>query len=312
VGLLRLLQDDLASGWPLWENRLEVPSFGHPKVALPRWRGESAAGRRLLVLAEQGFGDILQFARFLPWVARQSRAAVTFGVPRALFRLLQPFGAAHGSDVVTGRVEPEKFELLAWVCSLAGLPGAAAAEPPYLAAAAEATAAWRRRRPARRLCVGLCWEGKPDHPQDASRSLDPAMLLPLAAMPGVVLIGMKRPPVQRQPPDRLLEMDWGPDVGDFADSAAMLVALDLLVTVDTALAHLAGALGVPALVLLPWVPDWRWGLEGEASGWYPSLRLFRQASLGDWAGVVEAVRRELGRAEEVRRAAATALPAGPS
>jgi tetratricopeptide (TPR) repeat protein len=115
AGLLRLLQSDSAAGWPGWEERLNVPSFGHPRVDLPRWRGEIVAGRRLLVLAEQGFGDIIQFARFLPWVVRQSRARVTFGVPRALLALLQPFGAAHGFEVVTGRVDPARFDLLAWV-----------------------------------------------------------------------------------------------------------------------------------------------------------------------------------------------------
>jgi hypothetical protein len=118
------------------------------------------------------------------------------------------------------------------------------------------------------------------------RSMDPVHFLPLADLPGVVLVGLQRPPWTRPAPDGLLQMDWGPDIGDLAASAAMLAGLDLLVTVDTALAHLGGALGLPALVLLPWVPDWRWGLEGEATAWYPSLRLLRQARRGDWSGVV--------------------------
>jgi hypothetical protein len=113
----------------------------------------------------------------------------------------------------------------------------------------------------------------------------PAALRPLLDLPGTALVGLQRPPLRR-PGTGLVDLDWGPDIGDFADTAAMLLALDGLVTVDTALAHLAGSLGLPTVVLLPFVPDWRWGTAGEASRWYPSLRLARQPSPGDWAGAV--------------------------
>lgn len=286
VGLLHLLRGDMVAGWRGWEERLAVPSFGHPQIALPRWRGEPAPGKRLLVLAEQGFGDCIQFVRYLPWVVRRSGARVTFGCPPPLFELMRPFGSRHGLEVVTGKVSPGDFDLVASVCSLAGIEAAEATEAPYLRTAAEAMATWKRRRPARQLCVGLCWEGRASHPQDGLRSLDPALLLTLARLPDVILIGMQRPPLRRPAADALLQMDWGPDIADLAAAAAMLAALDVLVTVDTVLAHLAGALGVPALVLLPWVPDWRWGIEGEATAWYPSLRLLRQPSRGDWTGPI--------------------------
>ncbi len=301
VGLLHLLRGDMAAGWPGWEERLAVPSFGHPQVPLPRWRGEPAPGKRLLVLAEQGYGDCIQFARYLPWVVRRSGARVTFGCPPPLVGLMRPFGDRHGFAAVTGKVSPGDFDLVASVCSLAGIEAAEADSAPYLHAGAEATSTWRRRRPARQLCVGLCWEGRASHPQDGLRSLDPALLLPLAGLPGVVTVGMQRPPLRRPAAQALLQMDWGPDIADFATAAAMLAALDVLVTVDTVLAHLAGALGVPALVLLPRVPDWRWRLTGETTGWYPSLRLLRQPSRGDWSSSIAA-------AAALLRARTSALP----
>jgi hypothetical protein len=211
-------------------------------------------------------------------------------MPPPLQRLLAPLARAAGVEVAQGpQLDSAGFARLVHVCSLPallGLPPAGFAAPvPYLAAEAGAVAAWRRRRPARQRCLGLCWEGRATHPQDARRSLAPALLRPLLDLPRIALVGLQRPPLRR-PAEGLLDLDWGPDIGDFADTAAMLLALDGLVTVDTALAHLAGAMGLPTVVLLPWVPDWRWGTAGDRSLWYPSLRLARQPAPGDRAGAV--------------------------
>ncbi|UPY37230.1 glycosyltransferase family 9 protein [Sediminicoccus sp. KRV36] len=189
-------------------------------------------------------------------------------------------------DIVTGRLSLDGFSHVAHVGSLPLLLRVAEAAPrgePWLTADSERTATWRRRRPAAQRTVGLCWEGRASHPQDARRSL-PLHLLQRLVLPGTLLTGLQRPPLRAVPPESFLAMDWGPDVMDFAEAAAMLTALDALVTVDTAMAHLAGALGRPAVVLLPWVPDWRWGLSGERTPWYPSLRLARQPRPGDWLG----------------------------
>jgi hypothetical protein len=287
LGLLRLLQGDHAAGWPGWEARGAV--LGFPRLAAPLWDGTPMGpGSRLLILGEQGFGDVIQFARLLPAAARRCGAAVTFGCAPPLQALLEPFCRAQGIACVTGRVDPARFDRALWLCSLPALLGSApiVATSAYLEAPPAQVATWRRRRPAGLRCIGVVWEGRASHPQDAQRSLKPEALAPLAALPGTLLVGMQRPPLRRAPPQGLLAMDWGADVEGFDAAAAMLAALDGLVTVDTALAHLAGALGLPAVVLLPHVPDWRWGMTGEATPWYPSLRLARQPAPGDWAGAL--------------------------
>lgn len=295
LGLLRLLRGDHARGWDGWEERLAV--LGLPRLPTPPWDGAPMPVRRLLVLGEQGFGDVIQFARFLPAAAQRSAARLTFGCAPPLLPLLAPFCAAHGIDVVTGRVDPGGFDAHAWLCSLPRLLGATTGDGgAYLWSDPALLALWRRRQPRRALCVGLSWEGRANHPQDRQRSIPPEALLPLAQQHGIVLVGLQRPPVGRPAPQGLLDMDWGPDVADFGVAASMLAALDLLVTVDTALAHLADALGLPALVLLSRVQDWRWGLSGEGSAWYASLHLLRQQQPGDWFGPIAAAAKMLSRA----------------
>jgi hypothetical protein len=289
AGLVRLLMGDHAGGWPGWEARRLLPGLGFAQLHLPFWQGGPIPGARLLILAEQGIGDVVQFARFLPAVAARSGAAVTFGCAPPLHLLLQPFCRAHGITAVTGQVDPSAFDQVAWIGSLAHLlgepPASWGALVPYLRAEPARAAMWRRRRPRGARCVGLCWEGRATHPQDAQRSLPPAALLPLAGQ-GALTVGLQRPPLRGTPPEALLDMDWGPDMTDLADTLAMLSVLDAVVTVDTSIAHMAGALGVPCWVLLPWVPDWRWGLHGEATPWYPGMTLLRQTQAGDWTGPV--------------------------
>lgn len=287
LGLLRLLRGDYKAGWQGWEARPSVLNF--PKLPIPRWNGDPMPGRRLLLLGEQGYGDVIQFGRFLPDAAQRSGAEVTFGCAPPLLPLLGSFCAKHGIKALTGQVHPTAFDAYAWVGSLPYLLGATSGNATaYLSADPERVAAWRRRRPRQALCVGLCWEGRASHPQDAQRSIAPEVLRPLFDLSDITLIGLQAPPIKRPAPAQSLGMDWGPEIMDFGTAAAMLSALDLLVTVDTATAHLAGALGLPALVLLPHVPDWRWGLSAETSNWYGSLRLLRQQNPGDWSAPVAA------------------------
>jgi len=301
VGLIRLLRGDHAAGGAGWEARLHVPALGHPAIPLPPWTGTAAPAERILILGEQGYGDVIQFARFLPAAAAAAagRAAdLTLGCAPPLLPLLAPFCAAHGTAAVTGTLDPRRFDRYAWLCSLPSLaPAMPAGQRAYLSPPTSAAELWRGRRPDRRLCVGLCWEGRASHPQDHQRSITPRLLAPLSTLPGIAFVGLQRPPLRTASPDGLLAADWGPKVEDSPTAASMLAALDLLVTVDTALAHLAGALGVPALVLLPWVPEWRWGLSGEASAWYPSLRLLRQGRPGDRSAPIAAAAAALSRAD---------------
>ncbi|MFM7423056.1 MAG: tetratricopeptide repeat protein [Alphaproteobacteria bacterium] len=288
LGLLRLLLGDYAAGWQGWEERRSVLNF--PRLPIPLWNGNPMPGRRLLLLGEQGFGDVIQFVRFLPDAVQRSGAQVTFGCAPPLLPLLDPFCVEHGISALTGKINPAAFDAYAWVGSLPSLLGAASGcARAYLIADTGSIAVWRRRRPRQMRCIGLCWEGRATHPQDTQRSMAPELLRPLFEHADITLVGLQVPPITRPAPAQSLGMDWGPDITDFGTAAAMIAALDLLVTVDTAMAHLAGALGVPALVLLPHVPDWRWGISGEKSIWYASLRLFRQQHPGDWSAPVAAV-----------------------
>jgi hypothetical protein len=281
--LLRLLRGDYKAGWQGWEERPSVLNF--PKLPIPRWNGDPMPGRRLLLLGEQGYGDVIPFARFLPDAAQRSGAEVTFGCAPPLLPLLGSFCAKHGIKALTGQIHPTAVDAYAWVGSLPYLLGATSGNATaYLSADPERVAAWRCRRPRQALC-----EGRASHPQDAQRFIAPEVLRPLFDLSDITLIGLQAPPIKRPAPAQSLGMDWGPEIMDFATAAAMLSALDLLVTVDTAMAHVAGALGLPALVLLPHVPDWRWGLSAETSNWYGSLRLLRQQNSGDWSAPVAAI-----------------------
>ena len=167
---------------------------------------------------------------------------------------------------------------------------------PYLAPDPVRAEAWAQRIPADGLKVGLVWSGRPQQAKDAARSLSLAALAPLLEVPGVRLYALQKGDAERQLRDPRMQgrvENLAPLLLDFADTAAAITQLDLLISVDTAVAHLAAALAKPVWLLLARVPNWRWGLTGETTPWYPTMRLFRQAQRGDWGGVVERVTREL-------------------
>jgi hypothetical protein len=294
LALAHLVAGDLATGFALYEARFEDPRLGTPARSLPwpRWSGvEPLAGQRILLHAEQGLGDTLQFARYAPLVAARG-ARVVLEVPAPLAGLLRPL---DGVSAVIARGNP--LPVVDCHCPLGSLPLALGttlatipASIPYLHADAVDVAAWQAQPGDRRPRVGLVWAGNRRHRNDRRRSLPLAALAPLARGPWQ-LVSLQKD-LTLDDAQRLAgwqAIDAGPRLGDFAATAAALTALDLVVTVDTAVAHLAGALGRPAWVLLPHAPDWRWLLGRADSPWYPTLRLFRQPRPGDWARVVRQV-----------------------
>ncbi|OVE48604.1 tetratricopeptide repeat protein [Chromobacterium violaceum] len=286
LGYLQLARGDWAAGWAHHEVRLE--SAVYPVLPSPRWQGESLAGRRLLVLFEQGYGDAIQFSRYLPALLARGPAHVT-----ALCRApLLPLFSRQWPQVAwlaMGSGYPAAFPPHDCHVFSMSLPWALRDFEPraesYLQADPALRQAWRARLPPGRN-IGLVWRGRAEHPFDHCRSLPgPEALLPLLADPGANWISLQPEPtdVERQ---WLLEhgvAEWGSQLGDFADSAALLAELDGLVAVDTAMAHLAGALGLPCRLLLAGEHvDWRWGWDGEATPWYDSVRLQRQRRGEGW------------------------------
>jgi Flp pilus assembly protein TadD len=285
---LALLQGDFARGWPEYEWRWRLPGMFLPRVAAPVWDGSSPAGRTFLLRAEQGFGDTLQFVRFAAALERAGATAIVECQP-ALAPLL---AKARGVQQVVPRGSPPPrcdFQI-----PLASLPGVLGirdvagipAEVPYLAADAGRRDAWRAAL-ARYAGgkVGIAWRGNPKHPQDCHRSIPPERFAVLAR-PGVTLVSLQAGERARGIPG-IVEPAPDPERTPlpFAEWAALVATLDLVITCDSVMAHLAGALGIPVWIALPLVPDWRWLLGRDDSPWYPTARLFRQTRLDDWEPV---------------------------
>ena len=304
-GIFHLQAGDYGTGLPHYEwRRQAAQAAGHADLAQPLWLGaEDLRGKTLLVHAEQGLGDNLQFCRYA-LLAEARGARVVLLVPRplvALLRTLSPTIGVVADDVAAA----PPFDLH---CPMLSLPHAFGtnvdtipARVPYLAPEPARVAAWRQRLPAGGLRIGIAWQGSFGK-ADAGRSFPLGLLHPLALLPGVRLISLQKGVGQAQLADLPAgmsvhtlgpEFDAGPDA--FLDTAAVMASLDLVITCDTSVAHLAGALGRPTWVALKQVADWRW-LRGRAdSPWYPTMTLFRQPRRGDWAAVFDAMRQSLVR-----------------
>lgn len=296
LGMLLLLRGRFEEGWPEYEWRWESPGYAFAKRTLPRplWDGADLRGKRILLHCEQGYGDAIQFARYAPLVAARG-ASVILECPRPLARL---FGSIQPLERLVARGDPlPAFDCHGPLLNLPRLLGTTLdsipAGAPYLNAPAALLATWRERIAAEdRLRVGLVWAGNPKHRNDRHRSIGTAALAPLFSLTGVSFFGLQLD-AKATAPGTAAFVDLAEHLTDFADTAAALSQLDLLISVDTSVAHLAGALGRPSWVLLPFVPDWRWLIEREDSPWYPTMRLFRQHRAGDWASVIERVAAEL-------------------
>jgi hypothetical protein len=291
-------------GWEGYESRWRDAAFceGTRERATPRWEGEDAAGRTLLLHSEQGLGDTIQFVRYAPMV-RALGARVVLEVQAPLVPLLE--GLADVVLAEGAELPPHDFH-----CPLLTLPllfgttlESIPADIPYLRADGARRAAWRERLgPARLPRIGIAFSGSEEHPEDALRSIPVAQLRPLLTLPGVEFHVAQRD-VRAADADALARLPGvrvhGERLETFAETAALLHHMDLVVSVDTSVAHLAGAMGLPVWLLVQTNADFRW-LRGRAdSPWYPSARLFRQARAGEWtreiALVAQAVRVFAGR-----------------
>jgi tetratricopeptide (TPR) repeat protein len=298
-GTLRLLLGEFAAGWRGYEARWGGSMAAQRReLAAPLWLGaQSLAGKTILLHAEQGFGDTLQFARYAPLLAARGADVVLEAQP-PLVRLLSGMG---GITRVLARKDPlPHFD---FHCPLASLPLALGTEletiparVPYLAPPAEAVARWQTRLPRGRPLVGLAWAGARAHDNDINRSIPLSTLTPLLDYPDVQFVSLQHE--LREGDAALLlrhanVLHIGEEFSDFADTAAAIAALDAVIAVDTAVAHLAGAIGKPLLLLLPFAADFRWLRDRRDSPWYPTARLFRQPRFDDWHGVVDVASQEL-------------------
>ena len=297
----RLTLGDFSAGWRGYEARWSVGLLASQRRSFtaPLWLGrESLEGKTILLHAEQGFGDTIQFVRYARQVAARGAKTIIVEVQRELARLLLQM---TGIDVVVARGDVlPPFDchcpLLSLPLALATDPATIPADIPYIAARDYDVRLWRERLPQRRPLVGLAWSGARAHDNDLNRSLRLETLSPLFNLPDVTFVSLQHP--VREEDEVFLRSradvsQIGGEFRDFADTAAVVAALDAVISADTAVAHLAGAMGKPLLLLLPFAADFRWLRERQDSPWYPTARLFRQPRFGDWDSVIETLRQEL-------------------
>jgi Tfp pilus assembly protein PilF len=293
-----LQMGDFERGWAEYEWRLKCKEFSIPAFPRPLWDGSSLEGRPILLYADHGLGDSIQFIRYAPMVkARGGRVIVACQQPLA--RLL---ATCPGIDqvVAEGSLLPD-FAFYAPLMSLPGIFGTSLAsipaEVPYVTADAGLVDHWHRELgPSGGLRIGIAWQGNPRHQRDRQRSFRLAQLEPLARVAGVRLFSLQKGFGTDQIAEldgRFAVSDIGSRFGDFMDTAAVMRNLDLVISLDSSLAHLAGALGVPIWMAIPIAADWRWLTEREDSPWYPTMRLFRQKRWGDWDEVFSRMAVEL-------------------
>jgi Tfp pilus assembly protein PilF len=318
--LLWLLQGDFARGWPEYDYRWTQPTIPPRKLAQPLWDGSPLHGRTVLLYAEQGLGDTLQFIRYVPLVRARGGKVILECQP-ALLRLSAGY---PGVDTIIGQGSPlPAFDVQAPLLSVPRILktsiGTIPIAIPYLHADSALVEHWKSaefgvRSANSRLSstpyslprtphffIGIAWQGSPIYRYDRQRSIPLTQFAHLAAVPGVQLVSLQKGPGTEQskllsslaahpsPLAPLIDEVSGP----FMDTTAIMKNLDLVVTSDTVIAHLAGAMGVPVWVALPLIPDWRWLLERADSPWYPGMRLFRQTRLGQWDDVFERIAAEL-------------------
>jgi tetratricopeptide (TPR) repeat protein len=301
LALAQLQNGEYAAGWRDHEWCYGTALFARREFSAPAWTGESIEGQTILLYADQGRGDAIQFIRYAPRVKARGATVILECQPE----LANLFETAPGIDRVIAKGESAPpFDFHAALRSLPHLFGATLdtipAGAPYLNARDGLVAAWRARLTSPGPNIGLVWRGNPSHVHDRKRSVAAELFAELCAVPGVNWLSLQKEarPEEIAALSRHGEIqanirDCGPLLTDWAETAALASCLNLIVTVDTGVAHLAGALGRPAWVLLPFNPDWRWLLHRRDSPWHPTLRLFRQPAPGDWGAVFRALRQEL-------------------
>ncbi|WJR76233.1 tetratricopeptide repeat-containing glycosyltransferase family protein [Bradyrhizobium sp. NP1] len=301
VALLHMLTGNFEAGWAGREARWNVAalqSTGPARLSRPMWRGEPISGQTILLHSDEGLGDSIQYSRYAPMVAARG-ARVVLAVEPAIQPLLA--GLSGVAECIASGAALPPYDLH---CALSSLPlvfkttlDTIPAATSYLPAVdAERMRAWEQRLgPRTRPRVGLVWTGNPKHRNDHNRSIPLRMLKPILDLDATFVSLQKepRPADQAVLAERGEIIDLAADLTDFTQTAALACCLDLVITVDTSVAHLAAALGRPTWILLPYTPDYRWLLDREDNPWYPTVRLFRQSATRDYAGVVDRVRAEL-------------------
>jgi hypothetical protein len=302
-----LLRGEWERGWNEYQWRFDLPGNAPlmPPTTRPRWDGTPYDHAPLLLVADQGFGDVIQFSRYIPWARERCPRIAIASAPEMIPLLRQ---ICPDAEVFADWARCPPFESYR---ALSGLPALHGTRPdhvpgrePYLKADPVRVAVWKERLdrliPSRFRRVGLVWAGRPTHNNDRWRSATLRTFAPLAALPGVALVSLQKGPSAGQAGDYygaapLIHL--GAEIQDFEDSMAVLESLDLMVNVDTSIGHLAGAMGKKVFALLAHAPDWRWLLDRTDTPWYPSMTLFRQTRTGVWddvvAQVAAAVRAEL-------------------
>jgi len=302
--LARILlgEGDYPAGWREYEWRWRVPDLRlGRRPNSPQWNGEDLNGESLLVFAEQGFGDAIQFVRFVPQLAQRGGRQTLRGGRQSLrggkiilacrAELVPLFARVQGLAQCVPSDQPfPAHHLSCPLLSLAGILGVTlenlAAPQSYLTAHAQLAKTWAQRLAAdTRRKIGLVWSGK-SFP-NPFRSVPPEQLEPIGKVAGIRWISLQTGDAAAQPPAGLDTLDLGGELRTFDDTAALIAGLDMVITIDTATTHLAGALGKPTWVLLQRFADWRWGREGQTCPWYPTMRLFRQERQGDWKAAVQ-------------------------
>jgi tetratricopeptide (TPR) repeat protein len=285
LGTLHLLRGDMEAGWREYQWRPSLAS----RFARPAWKGEDLHGKTILLHAEQGLGDTIQFVRYVPMLTERG-ANVWLACQPELVPLLEDTVQIlrHGQTIPPYDFHCSLLSLpMLFGTHLTNIPG----QVPYLKAKDEAAKIWLDRigRKVARLRVGVAWAGRPEHKEDARRSLEFEQLSPILKVPDVEFFSLQLGSQPRELPivDRTAELR------NFNDTAGLIANLDLVISVDTAVAHLAGAMGKAVWVLLARIPDWRWMLERTDSPWYPTMRLMRQQRRGDWEGPIALAAMEL-------------------
>jgi hypothetical protein len=305
--LALLLVGDFATGWDEYEWRWEVGDAknARPIFLMPDWNGEPLAGKGIYLYIEQGFGDAIMFARYAPLVAARG-GTVLFCVRPPLKALL-----ADMPGVFVG-VPGDQGPRCDYMCPLLSLPrifktrqDTIPGDVPYIHARPERIEKWKLRIPHDgKLNVGLVWAGGRDYKADKVRTIGFERFAPLLGHPDVRYVSLHTE-LREEDAARMRAhpeiVHFGSEIADFAETAAIISQLDLVISVDTAVAHLAGAMAKPVWLLLPFMPDWRWLLGRDDSPWYPTARLFRQERSGDWSGVIARARAALAVEAQARR-----------
>jgi Flp pilus assembly protein TadD len=298
-----LLRGDLARGWEEYEWRTKLGNAPPllPPTDRPHWNGSPIADGTLLLIADQGYGDVIQFSRYIPWAATRCPSIVL-----ACSAELYPFVRQQpGISAIFDHWE--RAPQFAAYCPLSGLPRLAGTRLdsipsaiPYAQAEPGKVRHWRERLdallPARYRRIGIVWAGRPTHHNDHNRSTTLGTFAPLGDLPEVALVSLQKGPAQAQIGHywgRAPLINLGPELRDFGDTMGVLECLDRIVIIDTSVGHLAGAMGKEAWIMLPYAPDWRWLLDRDTSPWYPTLRLFRQGSDRSYTPIIARITDEI-------------------